>query len=66
MRMAASATGGGWLEDIDWLVETFSGAIVEEVFYSLNFLFADVVKGAYFGKILPEQTVGVFVEPSFP
>ena len=40
--------------------------MIEAILDHGQFPFADIMKFPIFGKILPDQAVGMFVEPSFP
>jgi hypothetical protein len=42
-------------------VEGFSRTMIEPIHYGLNFVIGYILKTAPFGKVLPNQTIGVFV-----
>jgi hypothetical protein len=49
-----------------YVVERFPGSVVEFFHHFINILFRYILKTTAFGKLLPDQTIGVFVQTARP
>jgi hypothetical protein len=47
-------------------MESFSSTMIKLVHHCINVLIGDVSETPPFGKVLPDQTTGVFVQSAFP
>jgi hypothetical protein len=49
-----------------FVVERFPGSVVEFFHHFIDVLIGYVLKTTAFGKVLPNQAIGVFVQPTLP
>jgi hypothetical protein len=49
-----------------FVIQGFPGSVVEFFHNLVNVLVGYVLKTAAFGKVLPDQAIGVFVQAAFP